>query len=217
MRKIDSIVIHHTAVDQSNMIKLITSIDKSHKLRWLHKTKNALWYHIAYHYIIWVNWEVTQTRLHSEIWFHASNLTINSKSIWIALSGNMDNHAPAKNQMDALMVLILELNKIFWKTLDIRYHNEFAKKTCPGKKFPYVLFDKQMTMASKFKEIFLKEVTDPIFSVQDDPEKCTIADAKYLMEIWIARSLKRLYTYVDEENRKDRSFINKILSFLKLK
>lgn len=217
MRKIDSIVIHHTAVEQPNLTKLVSSMNTSHRVRWLHKVKNALWYHIAYHYIIWVDWEVKQTRLHSEIWCHASNLTINNRSIWIVLSGNLDNHVPTKNQMDALMVLILSLNKTFGKTLDIRYHKEFAKKTCPGKKFPYVLFDKQMTMASKFKEIFLKEVTNPIFTVQDDPDNCTIADAKYLMEIWIARSLKRLYTYIDDENKKDRSFINKILSFLKLK
>jgi len=38
-------------------------------------------------------------------------------------------------------------------------------------------------MASKFKEIFEREVKNPIFTVHDDNDNCTIADAKYLMEI----------------------------------
>lgn len=217
MRKINYIVIHHTAVDQSDINKLISSINISHKKRWLHRTRNLLGYYIAYHYIIWVNGETKQTRMESEIWYHASNLKINKESIGISLSWNLDKHPPTKKQVDELLNLISNLKIKYGQHIKIVYHNMYAAKTCPGKKFPYALFNKYNIMASKFKEIFEQEVKDPIFTVHDDKENATISDAKYLMEIWIARALKKMYAYIDSENGKDRSFINKILSFLKLK
>lgn len=217
MRKINYIVVHHTAVDQPNIDKLIKSINTSHKKRWLHKTKNMLWYYIAYHYIMWVNGELKQTRGETEVWFHASNLVINNESIWISLSGNLDKHVPTEKQMEALTRFVINIRSKYWEHIKVVYHNMYAKKTCPGKLFPYALFDKQIAMASKFKEIFQQEVKDPIFTTHDDTDNCTIADAKYLMEIWIARSMKKLYEYIKAEDQKDRSMIQKIFSYLKIK
>lgn len=217
MRKINYIVIHHTAVDQKDMAKLIKSINISHKQRWLHKTADGLGYYIAYHYIIGMGGDIKQTRFDSEVWYHASNLKINKESLGISLVGNLDKHPPTTDQIIVLWSLINDIKNKYGQHIKIVYHNMYSKKTCPGKLFPYALFDKFNTMVSKFKEVFLQEVKDPIFTVHDDNTPATVWDAKYLMEIGVARTLKKIYTYIDSENKKDRSFIDKILSFLKLK
>lgn len=71
-------------------------------------------------------------------------------------------------------------------------------------------------MASKFKTIFEQEVKDPIFTTHDDNQPATIADAKYLMEIGIARSMKKIYELIKVEDQKDRTMIQRIFSYLKI-
>lgn len=217
MRKINYIVIHHTAVNQPDMKKLLSSINASHKKKWLHKSPNSLWYYIAYHYIIWVNWELKQTRADADIWYHASNLAINNSSLWIVLSGDFDRNKPSDRQILAASQLVSHLRTKYWQHIKITYHNMYAKKTCPWLKFPYALFDKLTAMVSKFKQVFDEEVKDPIFTVHGDKEPCTIWDAKYLMEIGIARSMKKLYDFIKVEDQKDRNMIQRIFSYLKLK
>ena len=199
------------------MKKLVTSVNASHKKRGLHKIPNSLWYYIAYHYIIWVDGELKQTRAESEIGFHASNLTINNTSIWIVLSGNFDRNVPSEKQLLATAQFISHLRTKYWQHIKVVYHNMYAKKTCPGLKFPYALFDKLTAMVSKFKQVFDEEVKDPIFTIHDDKDVCTIWDAKYLMEIGIARAMKKLYEFIKVEDQKDRSMIQRIFSYLKLK
>lgn len=99
MRKINYIVIHHSAVTQPDIYKLIKSMDRTHKERWLHTVKNWLWHYIAYHYIIWVDWKIIQTRLLEEVWYHASDKNVNKTSVWIMLSGNFDKDKPTKNKL----------------------------------------------------------------------------------------------------------------------
>ena len=212
MREIKYIVIHHAAVDQPDLDKMLTSINRSHKAR-LHPKPNKLWYYIAYHYIIWVDWETKQTRLLSEVWYHASNLAVNKTSIWIMLSWNLDLHAPTTEQLASLISLVMELKERFpWAR--VCYHREFAKKTCPWNMFPYDLFNKAITMVSKFKSIFEKEVTDPVFTAHEDYDTATIADVKYLVDIWLTRAYKKVIKYIDDENKTDRNLISKIYNSL---
>jgi len=158
---------------------------------------------------------MVQTRWYGEVWYHASNKVINAESIGIALSGNFDTGKPTQAQIEKLVTVVLWLKKKFWQHVKVVYHRDFAAKTCPGKNFPYILFTKLITMASKFKAIFEKEVTEPIFTIHWDNTPATIADIKYLIEIGLARATKKIYKYVNEENVKDRSFAQRFLSFFK--
>ena len=154
MRDINYIVIHHAAVVQNNLSKLIASMNNTHKSRWLHTSKNWLWYYIAYHYVIWVDWEIKQTRPDAEYGNHASNAMVNKTSIGILLSGNLDIKEPTEQQMSALVSLVNKLKITYWDTVLVKYHKDFANKSCPWIKFPYDLFNKLIAMSSKFKEIF---------------------------------------------------------------
>lgn len=213
MRTINYIVIHHAAVDQPDLQKMIKSINNSHKQR-LHDKINWFWYYIAYHYVIWVDWKIVPTRPLSEIWYHASNYKVNKESIWIMLSWNLDKHEPTKEQMEALINFTLQLLEEY-PDAKVCYHKDFAKKTCPGNKFPYDLFRKSLNMASKFKSIFEKEVSNPVFTEHEDYDKATVADVKYLVEIGLSRAYKRLIEYVDKENKKDRTAMSTIYQSLK--
>lgn len=213
MRQINYIVIHHAAVDQPDMKKMLKSIDNNHKSR-LHPNVNWYWYHIAYHYVIWVDWETVKTRPEAEVWYHASNLAVNKTSLGIMLSGNLDKHEPTNIQLITLVCLVQKLKEKYPKAR-ICYHKDFAKKTCPWTKFPYDLFTKMITMASKFKAIFEKEVSDPVFTEHEDYDTATIADIKYLIDIWLARSYWKMLEYIDKENNKDRNLIAKTFNYLK--
>lgn len=132
-RKINKVVIHHSAVSQSDIQKVIRSFDQNHKR--LHTTKNGFWFHIAYHYIIGEKWEIMQTRPLDEAWFHASNRKVNNESIGICLVGDFDKTTPNKVQYKRLNQLLIDLSKQY--TFTIHYHKEYAKKTCPWNLFGY--------------------------------------------------------------------------------
>ena len=150
MRTINKIVVHHTAVTQSNMDLLISSINNNHRDR-LHPTANWFGNHIAYHYVIWVDGEVRHTRPLDEIWYHASNWPINQTSIGICMSWNFDIESPSTKQYKACFQLISDLKTQFWN-LDISGHNEFSSKTCPGLNFSfYELYNALMLFYEKLR------------------------------------------------------------------
>ncbi len=132
-REIDKIVIHHSAVDQSDLNKAIHSFDENHKR--LHEFVNWLGYHIAYHYLIADSWEVAQTRPLNEVWFHASDFPVNKTSIGVCFIGDFDKRVPTEKQYQAFAKLVEELEKQY--DLSIHFHNEYAPKTCPGRMFDY--------------------------------------------------------------------------------
>lgn len=130
-RFIDSIVVHHSVTPRDLPLeKSIQSFDRSHKQR-LHPAKNKLGYHIAYHYIIAGNGAVKQTRADDEIGYHASNLTINKKSIGICLTGNFDIEKPNPVQLWALRDVIKAVKARFY-IKEVVGHRKHARKSCPG-------------------------------------------------------------------------------------
>lgn len=147
MRKIDSIVIHHSATMQPNMDKLISSINNNHSQR-LHPEENSFGNHIAYHYIINYDGEIRHTRPLDEIGYHASNWEKNSESIGICLSGNFDQEEPTLEHYRSLAKLINELKDRFGELI-INQHNEFANKSCPWQNFD---FNRLMTILMLFYE-----------------------------------------------------------------
>ena len=122
-------VIHHSAVDQPDLNKLINSMNINHKKRKLHTSLNRLGYYIAYHYVIGVDGTIKDTRDINEIGNHASNYTVNKEGIGVCLSGNLDTHAPTDAQIASLINLIT----LFKKSYDISvvYHRDYVNKSCP--------------------------------------------------------------------------------------
>jgi len=139
MRTIKHIIIHHSVTDKNlDFEKSLTSFDNNHKIRLTDKynqeKSGTKYQNIAYHYIIWANGQIINTRLDEKIWYHASNLSINKESLWICLCWNFDKQVPNIAQYKALRVLVKNLEKKYWK-LNIYPHNKFANKTCPWKYF----------------------------------------------------------------------------------
>lgn len=128
-------MIHHSAVTQPNIELAIKSFNENHKER-LHPKPNWFGNHISYHYIIGVDGEIRHVRPLEEVGYHASNLKVNKESIWICFSWNFDEEKPTLKQYSACVKLINELEQKFWK-LEIHQHNEYAKKSCPGKNFDF--------------------------------------------------------------------------------
>lgn len=205
MRKITHIIIHHSAVEQPDINKLILSINRTHKER-LWQPADVNWSTAAYHFVIWVDWEIRQTRDINSIWWH-THRSINKSSIWVCLSWRFDYREPTKKQYIALNDLISSLNFQFpW--IQIWYHNTYNKsKTCPGR-----MFDKNKVLSYKdlimsiFKSVREKEVraSDRLFSdYKQDDRPISIEDAKYLIDIAIAR-----------DNINDKNFVQRVFTWL---
>lgn len=131
MRNVEILVIHHSVTPKSQTLaKSIASFDANHKLR-LHPIKGKLGYHIAYHYVIGGKGDWKQTRAEDEIGFHASNLTVNKRSIGICLVGNFDVEKPSPSQLWALRDIIKAIKgRHFIK--EVSGHRKYAQKSCPG-------------------------------------------------------------------------------------
>lgn len=139
MRKIKYIVIHHSATSKKlNFEKSLKSFDKNHYERltkvYLQEKSGTKYENIAYHYVIWGNWEVKLTRNHDTVGFHASNLKINKESIWICLQWNFEEERVNEIQYQKLKKTINLLEKKYWK-LQILKHSDIVKKSCPWKNF----------------------------------------------------------------------------------
>ena len=135
-RVIKKIVVHHSVTPRDlELEKSIKSFDNNHAER-LHKTKNRLGFHIAYHYVIAWNGSYKKTRMWGEIWYHASNKKINNESIWICLTWNFDTEKPTKAQYASLNKIIDEI-KVVYPDITIHWHNEYASKSCPWHNFDF--------------------------------------------------------------------------------
>jgi len=203
-RKISHAIVHHSAVVQPDINKLIKSINRTHKER-ISQPADKNWSTIAYHYIIWVDWETVQTRDIDSIWRH-THRSINWESIGICLSWNFDVNEPTKAQYRSLNNLLASLASIY-DGIKVWYHNEYSKKTCP-----WIYFDKNKVLLineidmSLFKKVWLDEVkeSERIFTdYKKDDRPITVQDAKYLLDIGISR-----------DNIKDRNFVIKIYKWL---
>lgn len=163
MRNIKYLVIHHSVTPRDlELEKSVSSFDRNHKR--LHTRRNSLGYHIAYHYVIAGDGRFLKTRGLHEIWYHASNTTINQESVAICLTGNFDIEEPSKYQLVAFQYLKWELEKKHWP-LEIRFHSEFASKSCPWRNVNKALFDPQYwedkKIAKEMKELGIWNWKDP--------------------------------------------------------
>ena len=90
---------------------------------------------VPYHYYVSAQGDVAEGR---ELKFTAYSNTINKTSIathiTVVLEGNFDNETPTQEQLTALSDLLLDLAKKHKiKADNIRYHQQVAETSCPGK------------------------------------------------------------------------------------
>jgi len=194
MRKINKIVIHHSITPRDlDIKKSVNSFNNSHKAR-LHPKPNWYWYHIAYHFVIWWDWTVVKTRPLKEIWYHASNYSVNKESIWICLTWNFDKEEPSEKQYLALKKIIVDLRNEFWK-LAIHWHKDFANKSCPWILFDFILLNNLLSMSNKYLDQLQSKIKDwyePIFDKHEWDNTLNEWEVKTLIDLSIFRLLKRL-------------------------
>lgn len=188
MRKIDKIVVHHSAVDQPDLDKALKSFNKTHKVRF---NRNK-WYpwteYIQYHFVIWEDWTVKKTCPIKEVLYHASDYRANQDSIAICLSWNFDKHPPTAKQYWALIKLIWEFD------LPVYYHNQFANKTCPwllfNKEFVNFMTDKQSVINLDVNSRDIKrQRINKYYEYKQTPSDCGRYNVMWLLSDVIGREL----------------------------
>ena len=145
MRKITTIVVHHSISPRDQtLLNSLNSFNNTHKAR-LHSDINMLGYHIAYHFVIAGDGTWKQTRGFDEVGYHASNWDVNVGSVGICLSGDFDKEEPTEAQLDSLREICQDICTKY-DIKKITGHRAYASKTCPGKhirdKFLQTLFRK---------------------------------------------------------------------------
>lgn len=146
MRDITEIDIHHAAVTQHDIDKILPSFDRNHKER-LTDPSNVRqplgggdYPNIAYHYIITPK-ETTRVRSLAVEGYHAGNYAANLRGVGICLSGNFDVEKPTESQMVQLEELVLKLKSEFPKINKVRGHRYYSAKSCPGLNFTNEMID----------------------------------------------------------------------------
>lgn len=120
-RKIDFLVVHHTASDSGNV----------NTIRAYHKFVKG-WDDIGYHFVINKNGTIDNGRPISIQGAHIKGK--NTGSIGIAMIGNFENHNPTQEQINSLHELLKAGIKTYDLTSDKIYgHKELASTLCPGK------------------------------------------------------------------------------------
>ncbi len=158
MRKINYIIIHHSATGVENTAGIINAIFNH-------------WNVHPYHFYIGAKGEVINWLGIWQIGGHTMNATYNANSIAICLLGNFENHKPTQSQTDSLIKLIKELKKEYWDLQIIGHKNtpnnntlcpwkylgleEIRQRTEIKKNFYQVIFENEFGKSSYLKDIDL--------------------------------------------------------------
>jgi len=154
MKKIEYIVIHHTASNRDRTT--IKDIENWHKARWSHFV-SSLGYHIGYHYVILGNGQLVQTRKDYELGAHTIP---NDGKIGVSLCGNFDIEKPSHAQLRALSRLLDDLKrKHNLNNNRIQGHYYFSRTACPGRNLIQWIKD--------YKKRDLGEIQKMIFEIME--------------------------------------------------
>ena len=137
MRKINAIVIHHTA--SNGALTDITQVTNWHKARGFGT--------IGYHFFIGWDGSVETGRPLSRVGAHVKGE--NSNTIGICLSGNFELEKPMPAQLQALEKLLMQLFETFPEAV-LKCHCDFisAATLCPGKNLRQLVWQ----MKEKFEK-----------------------------------------------------------------
>ena len=120
--EIKYLIIHHSAISRAKNSEQFDAINNYHKRKG--------WGMIGYHFLIEPNGRIRVGRLENQIGAHC--IGRNHDSLGICLTGNFDIEDPTKEQEKSLKILLSDLLKEYPKA-QIKYHRNFANKSCPGK------------------------------------------------------------------------------------
>lgn len=105
--KPEYLIIHHTASSRDKTT--LENINAWHKARAFPLSK--LGHYVGYHYLIFADGKIVQTRNDDEIGAHAKEGGMNFKSIGICLTGNFEEEEPTIAQLDALHKIVTDKTK----------------------------------------------------------------------------------------------------------
>jgi len=125
------IIIHHSLTRDSATV----SWDA---IRWYH-THTMGWNGIGYHAgveLVGGHYEILTGRMLDEVGAHTSGQ--NADSIGICIVGNFDRDLPPPAQLDLAARYTRSLCRVLGIPVGRVYrHSDFAKKSCPGTRFPW--------------------------------------------------------------------------------
>ena len=134
-----AIIIHHSAVSYTRNADQWNATNNYHQSKFKRYEKkwkaykSSLGFYNGYNFEISKNGTIRQARKIGETTAAVYQQYMNDgRAVHIMLDGYFDIEKPTHLQEDALKKLLIELKKtcIFAK---IKYHRNFANKTCPGK------------------------------------------------------------------------------------
>jgi N-acetyl-anhydromuramyl-L-alanine amidase AmpD len=130
----DKIIIHHTATTAPLTIR---KLDQWHHIRF--NFPSSLSWYVGYHYVIFRDGAVVQTRRDNELGAHSPP---NLGKIGIALEGNFDIVKPTDAQIISLSNLVGMLKKLY-NIENVLGHRDCNKTECPGTElYKWVLLQK---------------------------------------------------------------------------
>lgn len=94
---------------------------------------------IDYHFLVGTDGLVYTGRNIDTVGWHASNWSVNVRSIGVCFNGNFDAVSPNSNQYWAGVDLVSKLMQKY-KITDISRHSDYSAKSCPGYSFPFYQF-----------------------------------------------------------------------------
>jgi len=118
------IIIHHSA---SGFNTTLVDIEIWHKVRFNFKSSLGLW--SGYHYIIFPDGAIKQTRRDNELGAHS---IANDGKIGICLIGNFEITEPKEGQLNSLLFLLEKIKKEY-NISEVLGHRDCNKTDCPGK------------------------------------------------------------------------------------
>lgn len=123
----DKIIVHHTASPMATTSLL--DIDRWHRERDF--PKSALGYFVGYHYVIFPDGKIFQTRKEDEEGAHC--IGQNFTSVGICLVGNFDLEIPTTAQEVSLGSLLRDIRTRYNISITRIYpHRAFSQTNCPG-------------------------------------------------------------------------------------
>jgi N-acetyl-anhydromuramyl-L-alanine amidase AmpD len=133
------IIIHHSATADSDSSSWNAIREYHIGLGW-----NDIGYHFGIEKIDG-KYNVLVGRMLDEVGAHCKQARMNSRSIGICCVGMFDEVAPSHELLAVLRRLVLSLMRVFdISVVNVRGHNDYAPKSCPGKMFDMNLFRKSL-------------------------------------------------------------------------
>ena len=129
--KPEYLIVHHSASSRDKTT--LEQIDAWHKARGFPKSKKG--YFVGYHYVIFGDGIIRQTRSDDEVGAHAKEAGMNFKSIGVCLTGNFEEEDPTIAQLDALHRIVTEKSKLYSIPIEkvISHHEIPFATACCGK------------------------------------------------------------------------------------